>query len=172
MTKRLLSPLAGAALLAGCAATTTPPPAARPSELSTVGMHRVPLIVSGQNALLAEVTIRGEPVLMLVDTGAQSTVLDIGVARRLGLTLKPGASYAVGIGAGRVAGREAEATTFTLAGFDTTIAARVQDFTGLTWNGLARSSRPVVGLLGFDVLRSYGAIVDVSRGEMWLRRSR
>ena len=88
------------------------------------------------------------------------------------MSLRPGASYSVGVGAGRVAGREAESTTFTLAGFDAQVAPRVQDFTGLTWNGLARSSRPIVGLLGFDVLRSYGAVLDVQRGELWLRDGR
>lgn len=162
-----------AMLVVGCATAPTPSTPAAPSELSTAGMHKVPLIVSGQNQLLVEVSInKGEPVLMIVDTGAQSTVLDIGVARKLGLSIRPTPSYSVGVGAGRVAGREAEATTFTLAGLDTRIAPRVQDFTGVTWNALARSPRPVVGLLGFDVLRSYGAILDVARGELWLRPSR
>lgn len=156
-------------LLAGCA-TAKPQAAVAPSELSTVGMTRVPLIVSGQNALLVEVTLRGERMLMLVDTGAQSTVLDIGVARRLGLAMRPTPSYSIGIGAGRVAAREGEATTFTLGTFHATIAPRLQDFTSLTWNGLARGGRPVVGLLGYDALQSYHAILDVDGGAMWLRR--
>lgn len=172
--QRLLLCAATALLcVAGCATAPVAPKADAPAAVSTTGLRKVPLIVSGQNALLVEVSInKGEPVLMLVDTGAQSTVLDITVARKLGLSIRSRASYSIGVGAGRVEGREAEATTFTLGDVDTQIAPRVQDFTGLTWSGLSRSPRPVVGLLGFDVLRSYGAILDVGRGELWLKPDR
>lgn len=160
-------------LTAGCASTTTPPaaaPAASAGPIATTGMTRVPLIVSGQGALLVDVTINGEAVVMILDTGAQSTVLDLATANRLGMRSNPSASYSIGVGAGRVAGRDGAATTFRLGNaFDATVAPRLQDFTNLTWNHLRRGGRPIVGLLGFDVLASYGAIVDVGRGEMWLR---
>lgn len=157
---------------AGCAGTQ-PPSAAladTTANLSTAGMHRVPLVTTGQGALLVPITVRGEEIWMIVDTGAQGTVLDLATANRLGIQSRASNSFSVGIGAGRVAIRQGEITTFTFAGLDTRVAPKLQDFTNLTWNAMARGGNPIVGLLGFDVLKSYGAILDIDAGVMWLRR--
>lgn len=157
--------------LVGCVTTPKPPAIVDPPDgaIATAGATRVPLIVSGQNALLVDVVIRGQRVRLLLDTGAQSTVLDLGVARKLGITVRPTQSYSIGVGAGRVAGYSGEPTPFTIGDATVVVSPRLQDFTNITWAGLSRGGEPVVGLLGFDVLRAGHAVLDMDRGELWLR---
>lgn len=161
-------------LLSGCA-TTTQPATKQASEkveraASTAGMHRVPLVLTGQNSALVEMTLNGKEIVLLLDTGAQGTVIDIAVARSLGVKVSAIESYGRGVGAGRVASRQGEVVTLKMSGFDAQVAPTLQDFSGLTNNWLRRGGKPIVGLLGYDVMRAYGAIIDLNEGAMYLRK--
>ena len=132
-------------------------------------MHRVPLTVTGQGSMLVTVNLNGKDVSLILDTGAQATVIDLRVATELGVPLMPGQLYSVGVGAGRVAARQGAVVTLDMAGFKAKVAPTLQDFSTLTLNHLSRGGKPIVGLLGFDVLRSYDAVIDVGEPALYLR---
>jgi hypothetical protein len=166
-------------LLAGCAGTTpsanTAKAATDDQKAQTVrsleGMTRVPLVVTGQGSALVRCSINGKPITLILDTGAQGTVIDLRAATAAGVKSKevPG-FYSRGIGAGRVAMRQGETITLEMSGFPARVSPTLQDFSGLTLQHLQTGSTPIVGLLGFDVLRSYGAIIDLQEGAMYLRK--
>lgn len=137
---------------------------------STAGMHRVPLILTGQNSALVEIKVNGKEIVLLLDTGAQGTVMDIAATHALGVKSAASSGYSQGVGAGRVAMRQAEIVTFDMAGFQAQVAPSLQDFSALMNNWRRRGGKPIIGLLGYDVLHTYGAIIDLNEGAMYLRR--
>lgn len=171
-------------LMAGCSTTSTKPKstpvavaaegdsgAAVPQSRSLVGMTRVPLIVTGQNSALVNCTLNGKPIVLILDTGAQGTTIDLRVALAAGVktTEVPG-HFARGIGAGVVQTRASERIVLNMSGFEAHLYATLQDFSGLTIQHLQTGKTPIVGLLGFDVLRGYGAVIDLQEGAMYLRK--
>ena len=162
--------------MAGCASAGSDAPTTRAASekveraASTAGMHRVPLILTGQNSALVEIKINGKEIVLLLDTGAQGTVMDIAATTALGVKSTGGAGYSQGVGAGRVAMRQAEVITMDMAGFEARVAPSLQDFSALMNNWRRRGGKPIIGLLGYDVLHAYGAIIDLNEGAMYLRR--
>ena len=142
-----------------------------PESRSLAGMTRIPLTVTGQGSALVNCTINGKPIVLILDTGAQSTVIDLRAATNAGVKSHevPG-FYSRGIGAGRVAMRQGEVITLEMSGFPAQVAPSLQDFSSLTIQHLQTGSTPIVGLLGFDVLRSYGAVIDLKEGAMYLKK--
>lgn len=138
---------------------------------SLEGMTRVPLVVTGQGSALVRCTVNGKPMTLILDTGAQGTVIDLRVATEAGVKSRevPG-FFSRGIGAGVVRMRMSEPITLEMSGFEARVTATLQDFSGLTLQHLQTGSTPIVGLLGFDILRSYGAIIDLQEGAMYLKK--
>lgn len=165
-----------AALLVGCASGGSSEPTTKKASekveraASTTGMHRVPLILSGQNAALVEMKYNGKPFTLLLDTGAQGTVMDLAAATALGIksTRDPGFSY--GVGAGKVARNQAQIIQLDLNGFTAEVRPILQDMSSLRYNWSARGGKATIGLLGYDILQSYGAIIDLNEGAMYLRK--
>lgn len=169
-------------LLSGCAGSSTTG-ASTPSApdatgqqkhvaaRSLEGMTRVPLRVTAQGSALVDCRVNGKLIVLILDTGAQSTVIDLRAATDAGIKSRevPG-FYSRGVGAGRVAMRQGEVVTLDMSGFPAKVAPTLQDFSGLTIQHLATGSTPIVGLLGFDVLRSYGAVIDLKEGAMYLKQ--
>ena len=133
-------------------------------------MHRVPLQKSGQGAALLTTTLNGTPITLLVDTGAQSTVIDLRVAQKAGVKLQPGALRSIGVGPGVINARQGEVVTLDLAGYPAQVRPTLQDFSGLIAASRRWSSTPIVGLLGYDVMSSCGAILDLDEGAMYLKK--
>src|SRR5437667_12693008 len=94
------SVLVRAALLAltlpGCRRDT--PEVVRPAA----GSVGVTMTRGGDGLLAVEGAVRGEKLLLLLDCGAARSAIDRPVADRLGLSLGPAQSKAVGLGAGGV----------------------------------------------------------------------
>lgn len=167
------------ALLAGCASTSSAP---KPAESKTAtatelksrsleGMTRVPLIVTGQNSAVVRCTLNGQPISLILDTGAQGTVIDLRTALAAGVkTSEVPGFFSRGIGAGKVQMRASEEIVLNMSGFEARLRATLQDFSGLTIQHLQTGKTPIVGLLGFDVLRGYGAVIDLQEGAMYLRK--
>ncbi len=134
-------------------------------------MARVPLVVTAQGSALVRCTINGKPITLILDTGAQGTVIDLRVATAAGVksTEVPG-FFSRGVGAGKVAMRQGETITLEMSGFPARVTPTLQDFSGLTIQHMQTGSTPIVGLLGFDVLRSYGAFIDLKEGAMYLQK--
>lgn len=167
-----------AAMFAGCAPSGTAANSSTPkaaataaTPVTTAGMYRVPLTVTGQGSALVHCTINGKPIVLILDTGAQGTVIDLKAATDAGVRSRevPG-FFSRGVGAGRVAMRQGEVITLDMSGFPAQVAPNLQDFSSLTLSHLSSGKTPIVGLLGFDVLRSYGAVIDLREGAMYLRQ--
>jgi hypothetical protein len=163
-----------ALLTAGCASSNDGPTTRLASEkvqqaASTAGMHRVPLILTGQNSALVEMKLNGKDIVLLLDTGAQGTVMDYAATTALGVKSVAMGGFSQGVGAGRVSMRQAEVITLDLNGFPAKVAPSLQDFSALINNWRRRGGKPIIGLLGYDVLRTYGAIIDLNEGAMYLR---
>ncbi len=60
-----------------------------PAFLQTAGYRRIPLNRNGVGHFEAAGTLAGRSVRVLIDTGAASTVVSLGLARELGLALAP-----------------------------------------------------------------------------------
>lgn len=169
-------------LVAGCTSTSSAPQTSKavepgsnadaaPTSRSLVGMTRVPLIVTAQGSALVKCMVNGKQIVLILDTGAQATVIDIRAATNAGIRSHevPG-FYSRGVGAGKVAMRQGDVTTLDMSGFQAQVAPTLQDFSSLTLQHLQTGSTPIVGLLGFDVLRSYNAVIDLKEGAMYLQK--
>ena len=164
-------------LSSGCASTGTVAPTTAqaaatgaPAPRTTAGMHRVPLQVTGQGSLFVPVKLNGQEIILLLDTGAQGTVMDSRVAKSLGVKTSGVAGRSMGVGAGVVKTEQAELVTLDIGGFSAQVRPSLQDMSSLMNNWTARGGKKVIGLLGFDVLRSYGAIIDVGEGALYLKK--
>jgi hypothetical protein len=95
-----------------------------------------------------------------LDTGAGSSYLDLGVAKRLGLQTS-GSGTVHGAGAGTVPVNFIESVTFELPGL-TSSGHRVNttDLTGL------QGHHPMDGFLGYDFISRYVITVDYAAGKM------
>lgn len=164
-----------ALVLSGCASSNDAVPTTRVASdkvehaASTAGMHRVPLILTGQNSALVEMKLNGKDIVLLLDTGAQGTVMDYAATTALGVKSSQMGGFSQGVGAGRVAMRQAEVITLDLNGFQAHVAPSLQDFSSLINNWRRRGGKPIIGLLGYDVMHTYGAIIDLNEGAMYLR---
>lgn len=126
------------------------------SPASACTLHTVaelPLIVEGGEAFV-EASIDGQPVRLLVDTGATTTLLTPAAAKALGLHTLPLHGY----------------TTYGVGGFSVPESARIHEFKlgraavrdfDIMVTGAIRS-KDFVGLLGDDVLGGYDLEFDVA----------
>lgn len=76
-----------------------PPLASRPGEPMLVPGQSIDLRRAADGHFYANTTVNGQPVAMLVDTGASTVALTIGDAQRLGLAIDPATFQVVGTGA-------------------------------------------------------------------------
>lgn len=143
--------------------------------LRTAGFRDISLTLKVSAALTAPARVNGEPVELLVDSGAVWSCLDQRQAARLGL--KPQPSSARIIGAGGTGVRPVavvEVKRFELG----TVSFRPATFALLDladWQ-LAATNQPlaeVQGILGGDWLAANAAVIDCGSGKLWVKpRSR
>jgi len=127
-----------------------------PVHLNTAGLHELRVGLPD-----------GSEARFLLDTGAATTVIDVGLARRLELSVGSSGS-AFGLG-GAVSAQLADDLVFTLGGTD--LPARdvgVIDLAPINDVLGTALVPPVQGILGLDVLRDHGAVLDVGRQELRL----
>jgi hypothetical protein len=190
---RLMSVGIGFMLLSGCAGggSTAPtgtrsvadaPVAAKRENVSRFGTDRVrvPLELRG-GALYIRGTVNGKPVLLIVDTGASSTVFDRAAVARLGLPTRATGMRSVGIGMHSVEMRQLPLIAMNVVsgdagadrigpGFALSMSPTQIDLSTMVSNKLSRGMEAPSGLLGLDVLRAYDAIIDTREGAMYLVR--
>lgn len=122
-------------------------------------------------ALTGPARLNGEPVELLVDTGAVWSCLDAAVATRLGLKLLPSPRQIIGAGAtGKRAFAVTKVVSFELAGLplgSLNFAALPLEDWGLAAPGAALAG--VGGILGGPELAAYDAILDCQASRLWLR---
>ncbi len=137
-------------------------PARRPAACSLAERGRVPVEISG-GSLLVEVNINGHPARMILDTGAQRTLISAASLQRLELDQDDRAAAAVrGIG-GTERHRIALPRSLSLGGIPLVRRTLERDMS-LTVGTLARPNggdRPIDGLLGRDFLSAFDLDLDL-----------
>jgi predicted aspartyl protease len=147
--------------VAGCAAQ---PPG--PEACNLVRLADVP-VVSRDNLLFVKAGINGQWVTLLVDTGAERTVLTQAAVARLQLPHDRRVTRTMGIG-GPSANWDAMLTSFVLGG----LSLPVDHLPVANFKGEAGNGPPIDGLLGADVLLAYDVDLDVPEQRMALYRPR
>jgi len=134
------------------------------------GLKKMPLRVSEGYNLYVDGAINGAPARLMVDTGAFATLLHRGFVRQMRIPLHETqfSSSAVnlkqrGVEVARI--RRLSVGTVDILGKD----VGVIDLDGLIHRGLLRSSPPVAGLLGAEILRSHHAIIDFGTRTLYMR---
>jgi predicted aspartyl protease len=134
------------------------------------GLEKMPLRVSEGYNLYVDGAINGAPARLMVDTGAFATLLPRGLFRQMRIPLRdtPFASSAVnlkqrGVELARIS--RLSVGTVNIIGKD----VGVIDLDGLIHRGLLRSSPPVAGLLGAEILQSHNAIIDFGTRTLYMR---
>ncbi len=131
---------------------------------------RVPLELRG-GALYVRGTVNGKLVLLIVDTGASSTVFDRGAVARLGLPTRATGMRSVGIGMHSVEMRQLPVIAMDVgSGVSLSMSPTQIDLSTMVSSKLSRGMEAPSGLLGLDVLRAYDAIIDTRESAMYLKR--
>ena len=142
--------------LAACAAAPAPAPACRFSEVDSLSLRSV------QDHPVVTVSANGEPVNMLLDTGAETSVVTRATALRLRLPLEGGSAEAV-TGIDGIRFQQVARATLALTGRGRVVRALVTD--------LPPGMEGIAGVLGVDVLSEYDIDLDQPGGRLTLLRA-
>jgi predicted aspartyl protease len=134
------------------------------------GLSSMPMKLSENYNLYVDAAINGRPARLMVDTGAFATLLNRRFVRSLHVPLyrTPFSSSAVnlhqrGVSVARI--KRLSVGSVDIVGKD----VGVVDLEGLIHSDLARSSQPVAGLLGAEILRSHHGIIDFGTRTLYLK---
>ena len=153
-----------------------PVPAADPlrATLEKKGYVAVPLTQEeGRGSFTVECKSGAETWRLLLDTGAEVSVLDMSLVKKLGL--KPKRELTANGTGGTVGGVEVSLRGLTFGAFDTRATFNALGFAAIdltAMNTVLREQRklhPINGLLGHLDLRHYGAVIDYSTRTLYLR---
>ena len=149
-------------LLVACTAPGSGPGGA----LRTCGIRpfaEVPVAVS-QNTPLVQARINGNPVTLLLDTGAERVLLTQDAVKRLGLTIDTSRSFTESGAGGAFSSFAAQVRDFEFAG----LAIPDHPVSALPYALPANSREPVDGLLGVTVLSAFDIDMDLPKQKMIL----
>lgn len=171
-----LSPFA-LALTIGCTATPRQalPPTARPSSamhslLRDNGYVGIPTRRLKSGHYQAAVDADGKRLLLIVDSGASTSVLDNASAVRLGLSVRRGRARVWGLGAPSQRALSATLEDVRIGGLRLdSIPVVVLDLSHLNQSLRDDGIELADGVLGADVLAQRGAVFDFTSGVLYLR---
>ncbi len=161
----LLLPLACAVLLASCASPRGVSSTVRTSQLRQLGYSALPLQkTSGDSRYSGRFLVNGQPVQLLIDSGANSTDLDSKLATKLGIVPDRSLSVVSRGALGRPVTSQVgigslTAGQVTAAPFPFMLAPQTERHTA--------TSR-YDGQIGLDALDGLGALIDLSDGHLWV----
>ena len=138
--------------------------------LANAGYVRVPLHRSGVGHFHAQASVRGRTVSLLVDTGADCTLLSLALARELELSLKPLEEKGAGAGSAAMDVYEVEGAALELA--QLAIRPRLllaMDLSAANEAMVAKGFEPVEAILGLDVFEAHAAVIDYGSQSLFLR---
>ena len=134
------------------------------------GYESVPILVSEGYNLYVDAKINGRSARLMLDTGAFATLLHRGFVRGMNLSLRdtPLRSAAVnlkqrGVQLARI--NRLSLGAVNIVGKD----VGVVDLEGLIHGGLLDANPPVAGLLGAEILRRHGGIIDFGTRKLYLK---
>jgi clan AA aspartic protease (TIGR02281 family) len=151
-------------------ASATPEPADLATFLTARGFVAVPLEVNAVGHFEVAAEVNGQPVRLLLDTGASHTVFATPSAARLGLRTAPGAERASGVGSSDHAVDSTVLDALRLGAFELRgVAAWTFDLSHVNRALATRGGAEVDGAVGGDVLRPAEAVIDYARATLYLR---
>ena len=138
--------------------------------LEAAGYRRIPLSRNDTGHFQATGTLAGRPLTVLVDTGADSTLVSIDVARELGLALEP--LKGAGGGAGGV-----NLDIFKVSGGDLQVgdvrprakALYAMDLSHVNAAFARQGASHIDAILGVDVFDAHSAVIDYGSNSLFLR---
>ena len=140
------------------------------TQLTQSGYVAVQLRPSGVGHLHTDGTLQGRSVEVLVDTGASNTVIDVELARELGLRLIPTAQRGAGVGDASVAVNRIEGAALFVGGVPITGEIYTMDFSSLRAALRARGVEAPAAVLGGDAMRRLDAVLVYRENLLFLRR--
>jgi hypothetical protein len=176
---RALLALAALIPLAACEQVMTSTPDYRPQDAGTVdqamcllGFAAVPLreLLTGHH--LVDATINGVAGTFVLDTGANASVVNAGVAGQFGLTPAAGGlvpAIGIGVGGAQKAGTSS-IDSLTIGGID----IRQRRMMTADLDQVVRLLRPLAGgaqisgIIGQDVMKEHRAVIDVAKPILYL----
>jgi predicted aspartyl protease len=170
--KSIAFPAAAAALFLAIPAAAQSPAPALGAALCRLGYSPVPLRVLASGHQLVSATINGNPGTFIVDTGAGASVVHQPALARFGLLAPEGGRTGVAIGAaGRTGVAQLAPAPVVLGGMAIGPVTLFGADIGAVVNTIRQVLRTEVhGVIGQDLLRANGAVVDVANARLFLRR--
>lgn len=138
--------------------------------LTQAGYRRIPLQRSGVGHFHAAGSLRGRAVSMLLDTGADVTLISLALARELNLSLALLPDK--GGGAGSAAMDVYEVTDARLELAEVSIRPRsllAMDLTHANEALAMKGAGPLEAILGLDVFEEHAAVIDYGSQSLFLR---
>lgn len=140
--------------------------------LGSAGFRRVPLSRTGVGHFEAAGTLNDQPVRVLIDTGAASTVASLSRVNELGLQCKPVARCGAGAGSANLQVFEVDGAELHLGGIVPRVAALLaMDLTHVNAALAQKGVPPVDVILGVDVFDAHAAIIDYGSESLFLRET-
>jgi hypothetical protein len=138
--------------------------------LEAAHFRRVPLRRNGVGHFEAAGTLNHRPVRVLIDTGAATTLVSLGLARELGLEVQPLGRRGGGAGGANLDIFEVRGADLRLgAVFPRTRGLFAMDLTHVNAALAQKGATPVDVILGVDVFDAQAAIIDYGSASLFLR---
>lgn len=176
MHNRLIALFLLIASLGGCKDVLSPEARYQPEKAGTVdralcllGFAAVPMRSLMTGHQLVDARINGMPATLVVDTGANVTVLHAGAESRFRATRDPLAIGSTSGLGGPMQGRVMRIDTLALGGVETRQRRVIEsDLSALTAVLGRVAGRDIDGIVGQDVLQKQSAVIDVAGGILYL----
>lgn len=141
--------------------------------LAARGYRRVPLRWLPSGHLVLAGTVNGQPVALLLDSGAANTAADREWALAAGFKLRPLAIKGAGAGSAALDLAVIEGAALAVGGIRLTgIALLAIDLREVRSALRQRGAEPPQLVLGSDVLQAFGAVIDYPSASLWLAPGR
>lgn len=127
----------------------------------------VPLTREKSHHITVEARLAGRPARFIVDTGAGGTIVDVSAAAEYKLTLRLRRKKGVGVGSSAMKINPVAKHDLSLAGVDLSEAKLLTIDLSHVNAGLKKAKvKPVVGVIGADILWRRHALIDYAKGVM------
>jgi clan AA aspartic protease (TIGR02281 family) len=138
--------------------------------LAQAGYHRIALTQNGVGHFETDGSLAGQPISVLIDTGASNTVIDLALAHRLGLEFSKLDRLGGGAGGTNLELYVVPNAALKVGDITARFAMLVaMDLTHVNESLAQRGSRPVEAILGIDVFEAQSAIIDYGSRSLFLR---
>ena len=132
----------------------------------------VPFVREKSHHITVVALLSGRPARLIVDTGAGGTIVDTGALAQFGLKLSSTSRKGVGVGSSSMRTSRIAKYRLVLGDLDVSDTRLLALDLSHVNAGLTKAKvAPVHGVLGADVLWRHRALIDYSRGLLFLERA-